>query len=869
MRVLLFPLLAVSLCAAEAPKLRVPGDVHPTKYAAELTLVPGATTFDGSIDIDISVVKPTFLIWLNATDLSIAKASFKGEPAAVEPGNDDFIGLRLPAEAPAGPATLHIQYKGKISPNNSAGIFQGKDGGETYLYTQFESTDARRAFPCFDEPDFKTPWQLTLHVRKSDRAFSNTPQLSETDEPDGMKRVVFAQTKPLPSYLVAAAVGPFEVVDAGTAGRNHVPVRIIAPKGKAGWTKYAAEVTPTIVQRLEDYFGVPFPYEKIDNVAIAVNAGFAMENAGMVTYDQNIILSDPAFDSINRQRSYASVAAHELAHQWFGDLVTTAWWDDIWLNEAFATWTSSKILAGWKPEWKTRLSDLNATIGAMANDQLLTARQIRQPIESKDDISNAFDGITYQKGAAVIRMFEVWVGEQQFQQGVHNYLTRYAYKNARAGDFLDSIASAGRPELTRAFSTFLDQPGFPEIAVELECDGAPRVKLSQTRFLPIGSTGKQDQLWQTPVCVRYDTGSGYQRECFLLDTRSAEFKLSKANSCPAYLSANDAATGYYRTSYQGDLLAKVVNHAASFPSIEQKSLLVDLSALAHSGQGKLSSALQVAQTFANSPERQVSGEARSIVGGARDLVPANLRPNYERYVQKLFGAQARELGWTAKPGDDADTRLLRSSLVPFVARQGNDAALRAEALRLAQGWLKTRKGVDPDMLSAVLTTAAASGGQDLFDAMVAAFKDTKDPRQRGIIINAISSFRDPKMIRQALAMFLDTTYDVRETLGLLFAGTGEAETQKMPLEFLKANYDAIANRLPSAAGEDYRSYLLYLGSGFCDAGLRKEYVGFFENKAKDYLGGPRMYAQTLEQMRVCEDYRAAQRNDVAAFFEKQ
>src|SRR5690349_19540600 len=298
--ILPFAVLCLSLCAAEPPRLRLPGDVRPLKYVAELTLIPGATTFDGKIDIDVSLSRPASLIWLNASDLSISKLTLsrngKPQSAAVEPGDADFIALRFATEVPPGPATLHLEYQGKIDTKNSVGVFQGKDGGETYLYTQFEPADARRAFPCFDEPDFKTPWQLTLHIRKTDRAFSNTPQLSETDEPNGMKRVVFARTKPLPSYLVAAAVGPFEVVDAGTAGRNHVPVRIIAPKGKTGQTKYAAEVTATIVQRLEDYFGVPFPYEKIDNIAIAVTAGFAMENAGLVTYDQNMILCDPALD---------------------------------------------------------------------------------------------------------------------------------------------------------------------------------------------------------------------------------------------------------------------------------------------------------------------------------------------------------------------------------------------------------------------------------------------------------------------------------------------------------------------------------------------------------------------------------------------
>ncbi|HUK16650.1 MAG TPA: M1 family metallopeptidase [Bryobacteraceae bacterium] len=862
-----------ALPAAEPPKLRLSDEIRPAKYAAELTLVPGATTFAGSIDIEVTLARPASLIWLNASELAIAKATVtrggKPQSAAIEPGNDDFVALRLPAEIPAGPATLHLEYQGKINLKNSEGVFQGKDGNETYLYTQFESISARAAFPCFDQPDFKTPWQLTLHVRQGDRAFSNTPQLSETDAPNGMKRVVFAQTKPLPSYLVAAAVGPFEIVDAGRAGRNHVPVRIIVPKGKSNQAKYAAEVTANIVQRLEDYFGIPFPYEKIDNVAIAVNAGFAMENAGMVTYDQNVILCDPAIDTINRQRSYASVAAHELAHQWFGDLVTTAWWDDIWLNEAFATWTSSKILATWKPEWNSRLSDLNGKFGAMGSDQLVTARKIRQPIESKDDISNAFDGITYQKGAAVIRMFEAWMGEQEFQTGVHAYLTRYAYKNARVNDFLDSIAAAGRPQLTRAFSTFLEQPGFPEISVELDCSGAPRVKLSQTRYLPIGSTGTQNQLWQVPVCVRYPGASGPQSECFLLDSASAEFKLSKADSCPAYLSANDSASGYYLASYRGDLLAKVVEHAGSLGPAEQMSLLHDLIALAHAGHAKLSAALQVAEPFANSPERQISGQARSLADGVRKLLPVDLLPNYSRYVQKIFGARAAELGWSAKPGDDAETRLLRTSLVPFVALQGNDPALRSGAERLASGWLKDRKGVDADMLPGVLYTAAWFGGQDLFDRLLNALKETEDPHQRGILINAMASFHDPKILRQAFALLLDPSLDARETFGVIFAATGDPETQKIPFEFVKANYDAVAKRLPAGAGDDYRAFLPFIGSGFCDEQSRKEFVDFFQDRVKDYLGGPRNYAQALEGIGICEGYRSAQAADVAEFFAKQ
>ena len=649
---LAFALCTLSTFAAEAPKLRLPDDIRPVKYAADLTLIPGDKTFSGVIDIDVDLVKPASLIWLNSTELTIRQATIASQPAAIEPGNDDFVGLRAAKILSPGPARIHIVYQGKINQKGSAGIFEGLDGKQPYLFTQFESIDARRAFPCFDQPDFKTPWQITVHVPKDHAAVSNTSPVSETAEPNGMKKVVFAPTRPLPSYLVAIAVGPFDFVDAGKAGKNHIPVRIVTPKGKANQAKYAAEVTATIIDRLENYFGIPFPFEKCDNVAIPLTFGFgAMENAGMVTYAQNLILSDPAIDTEQRQRSYAGVAAHELAHQWFGDLVTLAWWDDTWLNEAFATWTSSKIIAEWKPEWHSRLSDLAGKFGAMGEDSLVAARKIRQPIVTKDDISNAFDGITYQKGASVIRMFESWVGEQKFQAGVTAYLKRYSYKNARVSDFLDSIAATGQPQLTRAFSTYLEQPGFPLISVKLNCTAAPALSLTQKRYLPAGSTGNASQVWQTPVCVRYQTAQGDQKECFLLDKPAAEFRLTHATSCPAALSANADAAGNYITRYDSALLPKLL--AGDYlNAAERMTLLNDLTSLLNAGEIPQGEVLTAAAAFAKSPERQIVRLAQGAVGETRRFLPADLLPNYARFVQATFGARARRLGWSAQPGED-------------------------------------------------------------------------------------------------------------------------------------------------------------------------------------------------------------------------
>jgi alanyl aminopeptidase len=435
--------MAALLLSAQ-PKLRLAEveDVSPIRYQATLDLDPAMESFSGAISIQTTVRKPVTTLWLNASKIAVKDASAiaggKTVKATAVAGGDDFLGLQFESPLPVGNAEIRVTYTGEVRRGDSAGIFYLKDKDSEYLFTQFENTDARDAFPCFDEPGYKTPWQVTLRVPKQDSAVSNTPG---TDRAEGAVKVyTFKETKPIPSYLVAFAVGPFEYVDGGVAGKNKVPVRIVTPKGRSVEAKYAAEISATVLTRLEDYFGIPFPYEKLDQVSVPITGGFgAMENAGMVTYGQTIILADPASDTLRRQRSFASDAAHELAHQWFGDLVTTGWWDDIWLNEAFATWMEQKLVAQWKPEWKTRVEDVDSKLLAEDVDSLVSTRKIRQPILTKDDIVNAFDAITYQKGAAVIGMFESWMGEEEFRKGVHSYLNRYAFRTATAGDFLDSL----------------------------------------------------------------------------------------------------------------------------------------------------------------------------------------------------------------------------------------------------------------------------------------------------------------------------------------------------------------------------------------------------------------------------------------------
>jgi alanyl aminopeptidase len=869
----------VSVFAADRPpktRLAEVEDIQPTSYKAGLSLDPGKDTYSGSISIHMQVNKPVETIWLNQEKLSIKSAvlTVRGteQQAHIVPGGEDFVGLGFDAPIPADAAVLTIQYTGEVFTKNSSGLFRQQESGNWYLFSQFETTDARAAFPCFDEPSYKTPWQLTLHIPAADAAIGNTPVESENSA-NGTKTLIFKETKPLPSYLVAFAVGPFEFVKAGVAGKNKVPVRIVVPKGKAGEAKYAAEVTAAILTRLEDYFGIPYPYEKADQVAVPDTSGWgAMENPGMVTYSQNIILADPKVDQIGRQRNYAEDAAHELAHQWFGDLVTTAWWDDIWLNEAFATWMERKLIAEWKPEWQTRVGDVSAKLRAEGEDSLISVRKIRQPILSNNDINNAFDNITYQKGASVIGMFENWMGPEEFRKGVQSYLKQYGFRATTAGDFLDSLSSASQRNVTAAFSTFLNQAGVPIVSVALDCnDGKAALKVDQQRFLPVGSKGSTDQTWGIPFCVRYGTGANSRNQCTLLTEASQTVELAGAKSCPAWVQANDGAKGYYRVDYKGGLLNSLVSGdiGKRLSAPERADLLGNSQALSGAGKMPVAEVLSLVETFHDDPDRYVLRTALTLALEPRShLVPDNLLPNYRRFLLKNFQARAAELGWTTKAGESDGARLLRAQIVQPVATTAGDMELAGQAKELADKWFGDHAAVDPNLVSAVLGTAAYYGNRALFERMLAEFKNSTDRQIRRSLIGAMGSFRDPAAIEAGMNALIGGDIPFIQGSSLLFAGQGEESTRKLAFEFLKAHWDQVVARMPTGGGFDFGADLPRVGGSYCDASMRDELRTFFAPRVDKFLGAPRALDQTVEAIDLCIANKAAQEPGVGVFLAK-
>jgi alanyl aminopeptidase len=855
--------------AAAPPKFRLPADVAvPVRYGVDLTVVPDQDTFTGAVHLELQFAKATPILWLNAEQLTFKEASLTvgGQKVAAkiiaEP--KDYVGFAFDQPVGPGPATLDVTYQGVINRKDQQGIFQMKDGDQWYVYSQFEQIWARRAMPCFDEPGYKVPWQVTLHVKKDQVALSNTPIVSETPTGD-MKTVVFKETPPLPSYLVALTVGNMDMVDAGSAGKKNTHIRIVVPKGRGAEAKYAAETSGPILTLLENYFGIPYPYDKLDEVAVPLS-GLSMEHPGLITHSGFVILRKPDEDTLGRQREWASVCAHEMAHQWFGDLVTTAWWDDIWLNEGFASWMANKIMTEYHPEWQMSIGELNGYQGAMSNDQLVSARRVRQPIESNDDIANAFDGITYNKGSALLNMFEAYMGPERFQAGIYRYLTAYAWKNATSAEFLAALAGDDK-SIAAAFSSFLDQPGVPLVTAGLKCDGGvAKLDLSQERFLPLGSTGADPEQWKVPVCVRYPAGTEKARQCMIMEQKSEEMTLSKAATCPGWVEANADADGYYRLLYQGDLLDDLMKNETDALSVAEKvSLIGDIGSLTGNGKIPLGHALALAPGLARDPARQVVDKTMEITTGLQDnLVEPNLVPRYRQFVLDVYGTRARDLGWESKPGENDDNRLLRPGLENVVANQAEDPDAIASARKLALAWLSDHKAVQPDMVGVVLTTAARHGDRDLFDRMRAAAKVEKDENIRGTLLFSLGLFQDAQVAKVALPIVLTDEFDSRESLNILFGVSQSPKTRDLAYDFVKQNWEAMVAKFPTDTG----SFLPFIAGGYCDAQHRQDAQSFFDGRSTKYTGGPRNLAQMLEGIDLCVAYKQAQEPSVTEFLQK-
>ena len=855
------PTVSRAPSATETPKpptFRLGDAATPIRYRARLVIDPNVDHFSGEITIELNVNRVLDVLWLHAQQIAVQSATLDAGgtmlPLKIIEGGKSFVGFTATHPIPSGTGKLSIKYSGKIEALSSEGLFRQREADDWYVVSQFEDTDARRAFPCFDEPQWKTPWQLTVDAPPDNVVVSNSPEVSATRLANGMKRVVFAETKALPSYLVALAVGPFDVVDGGVAGKNKFALRYLAPRGRGAELRYAKEVTPKLIEILEDYFGTPYPFEKLDSVSIGQTVGFgAMENAGMITYTSRLLQAKPAEESITFKRAYAGVGAHEIAHQWFGNLVTMKWWDDAWLNEAFATWMASKVTARLNPDWDDGFSRARSRRMAVGQDQLASTRRVKNPVEAEGDIRAAFSSITYQKGGQVLSMFEQALGEEKFRDGVRRYLAKHARANATSEDFMAALAESAGPgsDLATHFRGFITQPGVPLIDVRLECKGAPVLKLVQQRLRPAGSKISGDPQWTTPACFRYGVKDKRHRICGAVPNGESTLALAGVTTCPDWLVANADGRGYYVARYDNDLRAKQATRAAEIPVHEATALVGDASLMADAGLIPIATALTVA-------ERHLSNASPVVRQAAVELI-RGIRPGWatgadEKHLQRIYQRQiiplAKSVGWREKPGESDRVKSLRNVLLPLAAEQGEDVALRKEAAAISLDWIKRRDQIPADVVDAALDVAGKFADAAMFDALENAAFAAVDHKDKSRLLKALSAVRNPALRARAHALALDSRINGRDVFELVDHAMESDQNRGPAFAYLRDHYDAIEARLPNGSMATPANLMRVLGRS-CSTAERDAFVEFYEARSNKYLGGSQIYAQAKERIELC------------------
>ena len=846
----------------DIPFGQLPAEVQPVAYQLELTIIPGLEEFSGKTTIDLDMTGSRNHFYLHGKNIKANKVQLSDGtstfPAEYEQVDDSGI-VRISSPQPLqGKIRLEIEYN---APFNQAleGLYKVSESGNDYAFTQFEAISARLAFPGFDEPGFKTPFTTTLIVPENQVAISNTPEVS-SEIIDGMKHVHFAPTKPLPTYLIAFAVGDFDVVEAPDLPATDVrdrplPLRGIAVKGKGGQLGYALEGTNAIVTALESYFGTPYPWAKLDILAVPDFSAGAMENAGAITYRESLLLFDDTATP-ERRRRYKMVHAHELAHQWFGDLVTPVWWNDIWLNESFATWMAHVAMDMAEPEANYRRDLLSRGLSVMASDSLVSARQIRQPILSNNDIATAFDGITYSKGGAVLSMFENFLGRDDFRQGVRNYMNEFQYGAATADDFIRHLAAASTVQdsevVVTAFNSFLEQAGLPLVEINSQCgDEGTSIHLMQSRYFPVGSNGDRNQQWNIPVCLRLGYADESIKTCLLLTGKDQTFELAQA--CPDFIVPNADSAGYYRFSMSQQDWSNLLANSDRQNTNEMMAMLGSLTGAFNSGDLDVATLMSIAPQLIANPNWQVATAPIEQMNFMYDnMASEGQKQVLEQRFAEYYAGKLNETG--LQTTDDRDQAQLQTTLVEFMAKTAKQPELRSELVNMARAYTGygTDGNIHPDaanpiIVDTALIVAVDELGNDFVDHLYQLAIDSTDAVVRGRALSAIGSTRNPTKAAEIRELVFSPELRDNEIFSILFPQVLMPETRDTTWVWFQQNMDRILPRIP----EESWGRMTFVGSAFCNTEKQVEVQAYFAERIKSLTGGPRNLAQTLETIDLC------------------
>jgi aminopeptidase N/puromycin-sensitive aminopeptidase len=907
-------LILGALSTAQAQRL--PAGVTPEHYTLALTPDLKTAKFTGAETITVHIDTPTNTITLNAAEIKILLVTAQQKCDGCKSG--DFVRqtgtiaydkdkeqatFTFPQALQVGEASLHMHFTGILN-DQLRGFYLSKTERRNYAVTQFEPTDARRAFPSWDEPAFKATYDLSLTVDKGDTVIANTPILTDAPEDGGKHTITFQTTPKMSTYLVAFLVGDFQCLS-GSA--DDVPIRVCATPDKVQYGKLALDVAEHTLHYYDTYFGIKYPMPKLDMIALPDFEAGAMENFGAITYRETDLLLDDANAAIPQKKRVAVVVTHEMAHQWFGDMVTMQWWDNLWLNEGFATWMESKAANVYNPAWKYKQDDAADLDGALNLDAQATTRTIRAKADTPDEINEEFDGIAYEKAGAVIGMVEHYLGEETFRQGVHNYLAAHLYANATAEDFWNAQTETSHKPVDRIMQSFVTQAGVPLLtfsSAETKSGkhGAPdaplmptsdplgdksatdephtpvyatstpsgwavkhgfkgpwknhdvkdAVSIAQSRFyLSPTSTGSRDMEWTIPVC--FNTPKGPQCEVISDVTQTV------AVPHGAFFYGNADAKGYYRSAYTPEEFAKIAAHAESdLTPPERMGLLGDTWSLMRSGQGSVGGYMDLVAAMRNDGEVMVQDSALGKVTAVYDRI-ATVQDR-QRLNAWLVATYAPIYAQLPATGGTADQEQLRAELFGVLGTAG-DAEILTEARKLAEQYIADPNSVDPEVANDAVSLAAKNGDAGLYDKLLALSKSATNPDVQTTALYNLASFTDPALVTRTLDSLSGGGVRNQDSWILYTLLLRHTETREQTWEYIKAHWPQTKAQLTTASG----ARLVGATGVFCSVEKRDDVQSFFTANPVD--AAARTLKKTVDTINDCIQLHDAQEPNLKSWLD--
>ncbi|MBH0191927.1 MAG: M1 family peptidase [Nitrospira sp.] len=831
---------------------RLPRRVIPNRYEIRLEPDLDNALFHGQETVTVTVVEPTRAIVMNAAELSVSQAYLENDrrqrlDASIDL-DDPLQRCRLTFAQTVTPGVWRvvIAFHGILN-DKLRGFYRStyKDTSgttQTMAATQFEATDARRAFPCWDEPDFKAVFAITLAVDPNLTAVSNTSLVSESIA-GGKKVVQFADSMKMSTYLVAFIVGRLEATEPRFVGKT--PIRLWTVPGKQPLTEFGHDIATASLDFFERYYAIPYPGDKLDLLAIPDFASGAMENLGAITFRETALLVDLHAGTHGELERVADVVAHENAHMWFGDLVTMSWWNGLWLNEAFATFMEMLAVDAWKPEWKRWDTFGVSRAAAFSVDGLWSTRPIEYPVRAPKDADAMFDVLTYEKGASVLRMLEQHIGPDVFRDGVRDYLSAHAYGNADTKDLWVSLGKAAKQPVPELMDGWIFQPGYPLVSAQLA--GGPELTLTQQRFTYLATGESPKQSWQIPIQIRIETSERTEHRTVLLTGRETRMPLP---SDTRQVLINEGGHGFYRVRYDAPLLKRLLGTGLDrLAPTERFNLVSDAWATTISGLMPLAEYLDLIRHFTQERDKNVWAVLLDSFSFLNRIIATGDRPALEAFVRALVAPAVQELAWEPRSNETDLVRQLRGELLGALGKLGNDPATQDQASVYYQQYRKDPASVDPNIVPALVAVLAHTGDEARYDEFSERYKKAATPQEERRYLFSLAAFQSPSLLTRTLARTIDGEIRTQDAPFVVSAGLANVYGRELAWEFVKKNWDQMDRLFPKQGVRRMCGGIVSLATPELEQDVRE----FFASRNVD-LGGKTL-EQYLEQLRVAVAFR--------------